>query len=557
MLRIGDEKMNKQRAKLNAFYQAVRDLQGKIDAINRDNHIPEKHDTLKREMRTFADNIRDINPDSIKQNKSFSEVLKAALLSIKDNFKVWDQQLAKHLEDEAFRAQLEDRFIVMIYGKVKAGKSTLANFIAGQRLDQQQVLFKQVENGQLCESKAQQFATDNLECTQNIQLFELDALALVDTPGLFSTTDKNHQLAKAYIQNADYIIFPTSSEAPLQRDETDQIEELVKQGKAVNICITQSDLAYDDEEEGKLVKKIANKSAENRQAQQQWVKDELKATIGEDLAIGDILSISVLMAEQGLKAKDQDLFAGSHIPNFYQLLTKVITEKAAKFKQDAPKKRFNSLVNGVNEKCRQLKEQQILALKNNIKDIKDKAAGIKQDLQTDIDIIIASERDQHLNRVDINNAQAIFDEIDNKLNTEFESMINEAIAEILQDFAGALDHLSLASGSTFAVSKKTKTIRESYTTQSLPGKVIKFASFGIFSDVGKETHTTSRTVDLGDDAKEQLRAFLQNRKQGYKKQLDRVFSGDLAQFFKQVDGIVYDIEQQIDTFIQNILQINI
>ncbi len=66
-------------------------------------------------------------------------------------------------------------------------------------------------------------------------------MAWIDTPGLGSMTLENGKLAKEYIQSADYIIYPTSSDSPLQRDEVEELKRLFEQNKKVTICITKSD----------------------------------------------------------------------------------------------------------------------------------------------------------------------------------------------------------------------------------------------------------------------------------------------------------------------------
>jgi len=347
--------------KLNDFYTS---LQG-ISLIN--SKLDEKRDILKGEVSSFNSLIQNkkVDKNIAKQNKEMAQLLEVTIGLIQSSSSSWVNNFDIMLEKEKFRSDLENYFIIIIFGKVKAGKSSLGNFIAKNRLDTQKVeFFKYDEAGKkqdikkLEETDDESFDTNNLECTVEIQGFKLDGMAWIDTPGLGSMVKENGDLAKKYIQAADYIIYPTSSDSPLQQDEKEQLKELFEQNKKVTICITKSDEKEEDEcecgsEEGcedcneGLIEVLQNKPFINREKQEEYVKNEIKAIIkdGKESVLGDIFSISSHTATKGLKEKDNELFENSNIPKFYELITDVIKDKATKLKEETPYDGLNSFIN--------------------------------------------------------------------------------------------------------------------------------------------------------------------------------------------------------------------
>lgn len=200
-------------ANLDEFYVALKD----ISIVNSD--LNKKRAKLKNYTTQFNALVQSKTVDKkiIKQNKEMAELLDETIGLIKKSSQTWIDNFDEMLEKEKFRSDLANYFIIIIFGKVKAGKSSLGNFIANHKLPEQKVeFFKYDEAGKkqnikkLEEIGEDSFDTNNLECTVEIQGFKLDGMAWIDTPGLGSMVKENGDLAKAYIQSADYIIYPTS-----------------------------------------------------------------------------------------------------------------------------------------------------------------------------------------------------------------------------------------------------------------------------------------------------------------------------------------------------------
>lgn len=272
----------KQLSKLDEFYDSLHDIN--IVSTNLD----EQRELLNTTINNFNLDIQKmtVNNELLTKNKQLGDLLEQTIAKLKDSSKQWVDNFANLLEQEKFRSDLENYFIVIVFGKVKAGKSSLGNFILrNHNLDNAAKIFKYDEAGkeqsikQLEEiDEDSEFAVNNLECTIEIQGFKLGGMAWVDTPGLGSMVKQNGDLAKQYIKSADYIIYPTSSNAPLQQDEIAQLKELLSQEKPVSICITKSDSKVRKKDEngkyirdtnGKIGKFISNKSFEDRVAQEE------------------------------------------------------------------------------------------------------------------------------------------------------------------------------------------------------------------------------------------------------------------------------------------------
>ena len=338
-------------AKLEEFYYSLKE----ISTVN--SNLDEKRNVLQEHTIDFNNLVQSktIDKNIVKQNKEMAELLTNTLNLIKNSSQTWINNFDEMLEKEKFRSDLENYFIIIIFGKVKAGKSSLGNFIANHKLKEQKTeFFKYDEAGKKqnikkleeIDEQKQEFATANTECTVEIQGFKLDNMAWIDTPGLGSMVQENGDLAKEYIQSADYIIYPTSSDSPLQQDEREQLKELFEQNKKVTICITKSDEKEEDEcecasEEGcsncneGMINILKNKSSENRKEQEEYVQNEINKLIlkNKESVLGNIFSISTHTATKGIEENNSKLFEESNIPKFYELITKVVKEKSKQLKE--------------------------------------------------------------------------------------------------------------------------------------------------------------------------------------------------------------------------------
>ena len=596
--------------KLEDFYKSLKD----IKLIN--NSVDEKRELVKKYVSNFNANIQNLRIDENikKQNKEISNLLEETINLIKLVSNDWLKNFDEMIEREKFRSDLSNYFIVIIFGKVKAGKSSLGNFIAKNKLESQKVeFFKYDEAGKkqaikkLEEIEEDSFATNNLECTVEIQGFKLDGMAWIDTPGLGSMVKENGDLAKEYIQSADYIIYPTSSDSPLQLDEREQLKELFEQNKKVSICITKSDYKDEDEcecgsEDGckncnkGIIKVLKNKSLLNRQKQEVFVKEEIYKLIPKDkeYILGDIFSISTHTAKKGLDSSDNELFEDSNIPKFYELLTDVIKDKASKLKADTPYEGlksfidFNILGSDIIKQNSSIKniKLELESLEQVIRESQERFEILKEnssnDLVSEIEFII-SKYSLEINK---SNSKEMFLQIDSEINKKMFEIIEKNISEILNNFDASFKSLSATfSSNEFIIEDVYESIKVDTSSRN---KKIGAGILGLIATVGVGIATGGATllvqagativagsiagyaggklgefsgsIDeekevIGDNKEQVLQKFKTSRLLYYEKIAQGMYNEMQNLFFVPLEKSMGEIKSNLNQFEQNIKQI--
>ena len=596
--------------KLEDFYKSLKD----IKLIN--NSVDEKRELVKKYVSNFNANIQNLRIDENikKQNKEISNLLEETINLIKLVSNDWLKNFDEMIEREKFRSDLSNYFIVIIFGKVKAGKSSLGNFIAKNKLESQKVeFFKYDEAGKkqaikkLEEIEEDSFATNNLECTVEIQGFKLDGMAWIDTPGLGSMVKENGDLAKEYIQSADYIIYPTSSDSPLQLDEREQLKELFEQNKKVSICITKSDYKDEDECEcgsedgcencnGGMVKVLKNKCLSKREGQEKFVKEEIYKLIPKDkeYILGDIFSISTHTAKKGLDSSDNELFEDSNIPKFYELLTDVIKDKASKLKADTPYEGlksfidFNILGSDIIKQNSSIKniKLELESLEQVIRESQERFEILKEnssnDLVSEIEFIIS----KYSSEINKSNSKEMFLQIDSEINKKMFEIIEKNISEILNNFDASFKSLSATfSSNEFIIEDVYESIKVDTSSRN---KKIGAGILGLIATVGVGIATGGATllvqagativagsiagyaggklgefsgsIDeekevIGDNKEQVLQKFKTSRLLHYEKIAQGMYNEMQNLFFVPLEKSMDEIKSNLNQFEQNIKQI--
>ena len=76
-----------------------------------------------------------------KENLDLYSLFETSINETKNKITFWTKSIEEQNNKEKFRDELKDKFIVIIFGKVKAGKSTLGNFIASQSILKEKAKF--------------------------------------------------------------------------------------------------------------------------------------------------------------------------------------------------------------------------------------------------------------------------------------------------------------------------------------------------------------------------------------------------------------------------------
>ncbi len=584
------------------FYDSLKDIQ----IIN--NNLNDKRRILKKSIYSYNEKIQKLNTNKglLRQNKKTSDHLDITINILKESSKKWVENFDSILEKEKFRSDLKNYFIIIIFGKVKAGKSSLGNFIAQNSPKNKKINFFKYDKAgkeqtikKLEEIEDDAFDTNNLECTVEIQGFKLNSMAWIDTPGLGSMVEENGVLAKKYIQSADYIIYPTSSDSPLQADEIFQLQELFEQNKKVTICITKSDKFERRKdkngkyikEDGKIAKFLINKSFENRSEQEGYVKREIVNINKNQSLLGDIFSISAHTAKLGLENNHEKLFKNSNMPEFYKLITEVVKEKSSKLKSETPYNGLKSFIDndvlGITDSPNKLTvrviRENIDDLERNIKENLNQfdllIANIKSDLSREIETILS----KYYMEINKNNSEKIFKKINKEIANKVSQIIEGNIKNAFESFSYSLDNLTTSiSGNDFKIDDvyeeytyTTKNRNKKIGSAILGGVVTIGAALatggaslvasagatilaagaggyigGKIGEVTGSTHTEK--VNIGDNKEEVIQKFREAQMLIHNDNTKKVYTKIKGSFFIPLQNIIKDMSLELNNFEKNI-----
>lgn len=230
-----------------------------------------------------------------------AEAVNAALAACR---RAWPEQRAALEPAGALARSLDHGAILLVFGTFNAGKSSLCNFIAARCAGAgRRVSFFHLEAGVLVEG-AGPFAEGATETTARLQGVRLgERLVLLDTPGLHSATGANAALTRRFVDSADGVLWLTSSAAPGQVQELDELAAELRRGKPLLPVVTRSDVYEEDEIDGALVQQLRNKTAANRAEQEADVaaraREKLVAMGVSPELLRPPVSVSVHMARAG------------------------------------------------------------------------------------------------------------------------------------------------------------------------------------------------------------------------------------------------------------------
>lgn len=274
----------------------------------------------------------------------------------------WTDRVRQHVEGTRFIEKFDRSLVVVVYGKVKAGKSSLGNFLAGVSGCSEAtaslyapwgpraftVHDEAGAHGANRLTEIDDFGVNVIEATRGIQTFTLGPLTWVDTPGIHSLTEANQALAREYVAHADLVVYATSSDSPARASDMRELEELGRARKRVIVVITKSDTTDEDEVGGDIVTRTVAKSQVARSDQSRWVQDELaRADLHCMLEDPRVVHVSVRLAVDATKAGDLARYASSGIPEFYGQLAAVVEQRGRALKEAAPIQRLHALLDAL------------------------------------------------------------------------------------------------------------------------------------------------------------------------------------------------------------------
>lgn len=355
--------MNSPISSVDTFLSRLRGAGEKLQGAQRD--IENKEEQILEALGTFASTFPKV-PKSKKNSSELQSILKATVDALTSDISEWKREVEQQIKQREFVDKFDKSLIVIVYGKVKSGKSSLGNFIAG--LDFKSLGFDSYSSfpvkitvhetagkshtadrlAEVCDS----FEVKATEATNCIQEFTLGGMSWVDTPGIDALTEANVALAHEYVENAELAVYLTSSDSPVRSGDLQALARLLKKAIPTLLVISKFDEVIEDEDSntGEITRNTVSKGEESRTQQQKWALEQIRDSQLEDtLYSPECLFISTMVAKEALLSGDAAAFESSGIPALYEKLGAVVCNDAIRLKAEKPKARVNALLSDLLE----------------------------------------------------------------------------------------------------------------------------------------------------------------------------------------------------------------
>lgn len=359
---------------INTFVDTMIEEQSSFDQIK--SEITKREDDVLSVLKKLENNeneiINVIKKDIAKSNdENMEEIFSRTSESLHTTMADANKKIEEAVKGMTFIHDFEKHFTVSVFGKVKAGKSYIGNFIMGHPVQKAGIessygklgdlavhvydrgkMYKQNKLSTVVEEKecnGEEFYVDKNEATSTIQWVNIGGMCWFDTPGIGSVTIENEELAKEYVKNSDLVIFACNSDAAGTRQEFSEIKQLHDMDKPILLLLTQSDAYdYDVDDEGEEISILIPKSDKDRQDQENYMLETLREQGMEDvLKYADILTVSALLATEAIKKNDEMMFEQSNMGKLLERLTSITKNDAAIIKKNTPKSRINEMIDSI------------------------------------------------------------------------------------------------------------------------------------------------------------------------------------------------------------------
>ena len=529
------------------------------------------------ELKVFATNN--------KKTSGSNAVERAAQKSL-DNLRAvvetWSDKIDADRKGKQFIKKNEKYLVVMVFGAVKAGKSSLGNFFAGKKFFNApfdnhykkiaKPIFETEERGRDTgdiekDSRGDTWFQEGvIDTTGAIQYFTLSGLRWIDSPGTSAVgkegdTKNMTALVEEYLSYTDMCIFLMNSSAPGLQDDMRYMQKLNREGQEALIVITRSDLNDEDvDDDGNIISVLVPKPDRTRKLQEDDICERVKEQYPDiDEKKFRAISTSTALANEAVDKQDDNKFKASGLDKLMKILGDKVSDNAIARKQENPRRLLNSFVDSV-----------IADLKNFDADLDEMTAAVekyKADMNRMTALIVtnvrrevrgevsarANEWNRQVKRGSRIDNDTISAEVSRILQDKLSAEIDLQMRRVIEDFQNAEMKTIKANISAAALEKKTAQISHTYTesyTVSRPPRGLweKFRSF-----FGKEyyrtehsTRTEYQTVDLGTNLDEFLNSLMPQVEDYAKSQASEALAELREKYFVERENFAQNMRGEID-----------
>lgn len=302
-----------------------------------------------------------------KDSNLVDKAVESILTEINSSIDSWNNDLTSQLKGTEFMKKHEKYLVVMVFGAVKAGKSSLGNFFAGKYFSNSNVeteynhrdkpQFISEESGRETGGLTKELNGDTwftegvTDTTGAIQYFTLSGLRWMDSPGTGAVKKDGdskdmEQMVNDYIPFVDLCIFLMNSSEPGLQEDMKYMEKLSREGQESLVVITRSDVVEEDiDENDEIIKILRPKEPERRKLQEDDIVTRLAEQYPElDSEKFRAMSVSTMLARHAIEDGDESKFKDSNLDKLMNLLADKASTQTIDLKIARPKRNMNSFI---------------------------------------------------------------------------------------------------------------------------------------------------------------------------------------------------------------------
>lgn len=543
---------------------------------NRSEKIPVLLKNFESAVFSVANSNKKISDNAVER------AAKKSLDNLREIIKTWSEKIDADRKGKQFIKKNEKYLVVMVFGAVKAGKSSLGNFFAGKKFFNapfdnhykkiSKPIFETEERGRDTgdiekDSRGDTWFQEGvIDTTGAIQYFTLSGLRWIDSPGTgavgkIGDTKNMTQLVEEYLSYTDMCIFLMNSSEPGLQDDMQYMQKLNKDGQEALIVITKSDFNDEDEDdEGNLISVLVPKTPENRKLQEDDICKRVKEKYPEiDANKFRAISTSTLLAGQAIEQQDEKKFRDSNLDKLMKILGDKVSDNAIARKQENPRRLLNSFVDTVVDDLKNFETdiQNIFAQVEKYKiDMKRLsaviAANVLREVRSEVNEKANAWNSQVKRGQKISN-EVISSEVSKILQEKLNDEINAQMRRVIEDFQNSEMQTVKANISAAALEKKTAQVAHTYTSsyvheREASGIIENIQSFfgKKFYTTGETTHTEYQTVELGTNLDEFLDDLMPQVEEYAKTQADKNLANLRDNYFIERENFAKNMQSEIE-----------
>lgn len=544
-----------------------------------------KLDKLHQELENFSQNVgskRDTVFVKLSEFKRDSEVigerycpkvtenlnvveqmLRDTIGEIQNNIHQWYNQIEKNKKGTEFMRTHEKYLVVMVFGAVKAGKSSLGNFFAGKYFSRAAFdnRYKTIPHPQFaCQEKGRElgdveadasgmiwFSEGVTDTTGAIQYYTLSGMRWMDSPGTGALgregdTRNMEEMVNEYIPYTDMCIFLMNSSEPGLQADMKYMERLSREGQEALVVITKSDVNEEDEDaEGNIIDNWQAKPQNQRKLQEDDICKRLKETYPSISSEKyRAMSVSTMLGKLAIEKQDEQLYKDSNLDSLMKVLGDKVSDDAIALKERKPKQNLNNFIdsiiegevklfkgiNGMEEDLNKILEQ----ISNYKSSIDSNARRISRKICLSAKVDVQKRIREMANSVDKTGQVITGDEISKEISKIIQPLVskqlNDSMRDIIDNFNEQQIHTMNVNVDTCEIKKEHETVKHEYEKTIVSSRDAEGFWQHVGSFFGKTYYTTYTVnkvmevdVDLGTNVESMMETLIPKVEDGLVKHI--------------------------------------